>query len=134
MSSFSPAQGYNLINAFWKRVFARCPIDGAAISSHLYRAAAGGYLLVLACSRCGKKVQVTRFSDPKRQSFRRWTPDEKAELAAACAQGSPVNCPVCQARIYPAGQSAAVMVIECPRCGNVQESYVHEQELIAAGV
>jgi DNA-directed RNA polymerase subunit RPC12/RpoP len=131
MSSFSPAQGFNLINAFWERVFARCPHDGGTISSHLY-SAVGGYLLVLACDHCGRKIQVTRFSDPKRGSFRRWTAEEREKLLAACAGGTTPKCPVCQARIHRQGKPGALMVVECPRCGNLHEAMAHEPALAHA--
>jgi hypothetical protein len=125
MSSFSPAQGFNLIDAFWSRVFARCPHDGGAICSHLYPAA-GGYLLVLACAHCGRKIQVTRYSDPKRGSFRRWTVEEKEELFAACTSRGTAPCPVCQARVHRHGKQGGLLVVECPRCGNVHESFARE--------
>jgi hypothetical protein len=122
MSSFSSTQGHSLIDAFWRRVYARCPHDGGAICSHLF-SVAGGYLLVLACDTCGRKVQVTRFSDPKRGSFRRWTAEEREELIAACTSGGTALCPVCQARIHRHGKQEALLVVECPRCGNVHEAY-----------
>jgi hypothetical protein len=131
MSSFSSAQGFHLIDAFWARLFARCPHDGGAICSHLY-SAAGGYLLVLACVHCGRKIQVTRYSDPMRESFRRWTVEETEDLIAACTSSGTAQCPVCHARVHRHGTHEGLLVVECPRCGNVHESCACEPALARA--
>jgi hypothetical protein len=121
MSSFSQVQCHNLVNNFWNRARTRCPYDGAAIVSHFY-SAAEGYLLVLACNHCGKKVQITRFSDPNFASFRRWTDAEAEALASACGRNGAARCPVCLTPIHYRELAGAIRFLECPRCGNMHET------------
>jgi len=121
MSSFSPAQRAALCNEFWRRESLHCHLDRCALRIHFYPSA-GGYLLVLACTHCAAKAQVTRYSDPRRASFRPWTFAEKHRLAAAGFQRN-AECPVCQTLIHH--QAAArneIFVLECQRCGNVHEA------------
>jgi len=132
MSSFSPAQCHSLVNDFWNRAGTRCPSDGAAILSHFY-AAAEGYLLVLACTHCGKKVQITRYSDPKFASFRRWTDAEAQALTVARGRDGAIRCPVCATQVHFRELAGGIGFVECPRCGNMHETGVPDVPAALAG-
>ena len=121
MSLFSPAQSHRLINDFWHHAEIRCPADDAPVLSHLFPAAEG-YLLVLTCTHCGKKTQVTRFSDPQRPSFRRWTSREIDALATSSGTGSSPPCPVCRAHIRCRALTESILLLDCPRCGNTHQT------------
>ena len=127
MSTFSGGQVETLVDMFWNLDCVRCPHDGAEIRSCLYSQMAG-YLLVLACPRCGTKVQVTRYSDPKRTAFRVWTDSEREALAMEHEVGRSVNCPVCRARINCRTMCESIRVFECARCGNLHEAMSFSSE------
>ena len=118
MSLFSMAQCECLVREFWLSGKTKCPCDGTPLLTQFHEQSIN-YLLVLACPICGKKAQVTRFSDPNRDCFRRWTSLEKQELVMAHSQGQATQCPVCMSKLrYESGLHSTVMTIECPRCGN----------------
>src|SRR4051812_2486052 len=98
MSLFSAIHHPGLVDQFWTRGTALCPHDGSALYSQ-FHSHPTGYLLALACHTCGKKVQVTRYSDPNRFSFRPWTAHETAELVVQVEQDETPACPVCQAAV-----------------------------------
>jgi DNA-directed RNA polymerase subunit M/transcription elongation factor TFIIS len=127
MPFFSPDQCSGLLHEFWQHHGIRCPNDGAMILNHLF-AAAGGYLLVLACSHCGKKAQFTRF-DPQRPSFRRWTAAEIDALAATCGTHPATPCPVCQTNIHYHSLAGSLLLLDCPRCGNTHQTCTPDMSL-----
>jgi len=119
MSFFSPAHLDDLANTFWQQGEARCPHDGKLLDSRFHPQHTG-YLLVMACNHCGKKAQFTRFSDPKRYTFRPWTSAEVAAMSSLYGAGQNPQCPVCWSRtscreICPGSD----VTLECMRCGNV---------------
>jgi DNA-directed RNA polymerase subunit RPC12/RpoP len=118
MSLFSMSQCENMVREFWLSGRTSCPCDGTPVLTQLHDHSVN-YLLVLACPICGKKAQVTRFSDPSRDQFRRWTMDEREQLATAHADGDVKACPVCSAKLrYESSLHSTLLLIECPRCGN----------------
>ena len=117
MSLFSSAHQHEMVNQFWHSGSARCPHDGTELDSH-FHVQETGYFLVLACVQCGKKSQVTRFSDPHRPNFRRWNSSEIDTLTSH-ASTSPPQCPVCSARVKISQKSGrSFQLVECLRCGN----------------
>jgi len=133
MSYFSTAQCGELVNAYWRAGEARCPHDGKPVETH-YHSHGVGYLLVLACTHCGKKAQITRFSDPKRHHFRKWSSEETAKLMHEHKQTGHAACPVCGAGILCRHLSGKrLTVVECPRCGNIQQTCAAGECLEVAG-
>ena len=59
MSYFSTAQCGELVNEYWRAGAAKCPHDGKPVETH-YHSHGVGYLLVLACTHCGKKAHLTK--------------------------------------------------------------------------
>jgi hypothetical protein len=116
MASFSMAQCSRLVDDFWRRGTANCPLDGKRIEAY-YHSHEVGYLLVLACSGCGRKAQITRYSDPLRNRFRPWSKAEAARLTTEHRMGHRAACPVCGVATQ-CGAGELGQVMECPRCGN----------------
>ena len=130
MSYFSTAQCGELVNEFWRVGGVRCPHDSRPMETH-YHSHGAGYLLVLACTYCGKKAQITRFSDPQRHYFRRWSKEEAAELLTTHQKVGHAGCPVCGAAVQCRHVSeGALWMVECPRCGNIQQTCGEARELV----
>jgi ribosomal protein L37AE/L43A len=131
MASFSSVQCHQLVNEYWHMGTAYCPHDGRKVEAH-YHQHTTGYLLVLACAFCGKKMQVTRFSDPQRDQFRLWSEEEAARLLAEHAMGRYPACPVCGARTHSRHRGGQWLGrVQCPRCGNSQRA---PQQAVSGGI
>jgi hypothetical protein len=131
MSGFSFTQCERLVDDFWNQGLVRCPDDGTCLDSHLHDLRTT-YLLVLACHQCGKKTQITRFSDPRQHEFRCWTADESREIESAMLSGMKTECPVCQAQVAKLVMYGTPLVLlNCPRCGNEHESDLQSDETVA---
>ena len=113
-----PTDFNELLTQFWTVGEAKCPHDGQRLECHLHKQE-NGYLLVMACMRCGRKSQFTRYSDPLRVKFRPWTASDIAALEPVL-EGDTCACPVCRSRVTRTkGHLEFEVSINCPRCGNV---------------
>lgn len=77
------------------------------------------------CPKCGRALIEPRL-DPRADTFRDWTDEERQELVDCQFQSRPVLCPVDGTRIGTAAQGSNVH-IHCRRCGQIHFGTVHKR-------
>ncbi len=119
-------QNLLLFEAYWQDGEGTCPTCKTPVL-YQYHPYQGGYGLVGRCPRGCGSFSFGMGDDPKRGSFRNWTPEEiDALISVHHAQEVP-RCPVDGARVevselyLPEGRNRVQP--DCPRCGQQGERF-----------
>ncbi len=110
-----------MIEDYWLQRSVRCPIDGTVLTPAHNRLGEDGYLLYFSCVRCGNEHQATQDDDPRRSTFREWTPIEIEGAVDAHFQKRAAKCPVCHTTIKVIDSlliHGGPVNFRCPRCFN----------------
>lgn len=122
-SPFTPEQERNFFDQVWggitgygKESSAICPNDGYRMKASIYPTEQPRADISVYCARCGfRKLEAEL--DPRSESFRPWTDDEKQAMVDQAFQGQQVRCPIDGTRLRASSQGQVVS-IRCCRCGN----------------
>lgn len=102
-----------------------CPHDSFQMTAKIEATEQPRADISVNCPACGYLL-IESDLDPKAETFRDWTDDEKQELVDRNFQGLPVFCPV-DGTAFRGGQKGPHAIFHCHRCGRNHSGDIHHR-------